>query len=261
MIQKNNLNQFIKHNKEYSELITRVEDIITYVLRLNSFKILYFVNENEREIIQACLNHFSNVECKFISKITNSDYYLAVFYHKDITVDFSSLTILYQAKFNPKFNELSHRDILGALMSLNIERHLIGDIVVKDNHLYFEVVSSLQKYLEENLTMIRRIKLNLKEAKKKVIKDQEYQEGQGIVKSLRLDNIVKLITKKSSKDTKEYILSQQVKLNQVIITNFSKQCQDNDILSLKGYGRYKLIINENKVTKKGNYSIKYLKYV
>ncbi|MDF9866830.1 RNA-binding protein YlmH [Bacilli bacterium PM5-3] len=261
MKQKNSLKQYILHNKEYESLIIRVENAISEVLRSNSFKILFFVSKKEEQIIRECLNHFSGVNCDFISKIINSDYKMALFVSDDIISNEIDTTTLYKIKFNNKFNTVDHRDVLGSLMALNISRNLIGDIVIDNNYIYFEIVSSLNKYLKENLLKIKNINVNLEESSSEITKHQNFSYFQGIVKSFRLDNIVKLITKQSSNQVRDYILSGNVKVNQIETTNFSKSCLDNDVISLKGYGRFIVVIDTSRKTKKDNYVLEYKKYV
>ncbi|MFR8392603.1 MAG: YlmH/Sll1252 family protein, partial [Pilosibacter sp.] len=51
--------------------------------------------------------------------------------------------------------ELTHRDYLGAIMNLGIERAMIGDIVLQDGNAWAFVMEKMSRYLAENLTMIR----------------------------------------------------------------------------------------------------------
>lgn len=260
MNQKNKIQSFIDHNKEYEKLILRVKDVIEQVWHLNSFKILYFVNEYQQQIIDACLNHYDNVHVSYHSQIINSEYKLATFYTDIEQVKHLESAILCTFRYNTKFNELSHRDVLGSLMALKIERHHIGDIIVEDGYVYFEIESSLYDYIKTELTSVKKVKVQLNSIDYQITKKYDFIKLNGIVKSYRLDNIVKLITKQSSKETREYILQNNVKINQVNTDNFSKLCRDNDVLSLRGYGRYLLKIDEQRKTKRDNYVIEVLKY-
>ena len=57
---------------------------------------------------------------------------------------------------NRRFAEkLTHRDYLGAIMNLGIERAMIGDIVLQDGNAWAFVMEKMSRYLAENLTMIR----------------------------------------------------------------------------------------------------------
>ena len=56
----------------------------------------------------------------------------------------------------PKFAEaLSHRDFLGALMNLGIERDVLGDIIVRDSVGYVFCEDAMAAYLADNITQER----------------------------------------------------------------------------------------------------------
>ena len=60
------------------------------------------------------------------------------------------------APANRRFaEELTHRDYLGAIMNLGIERSMIGDIVLQEGNAWVFVMEKMSRYLAENLTMIR----------------------------------------------------------------------------------------------------------
>ena len=50
--------------------------------------------------------------------------------------------------------ELSHRDYLGALMNLGIERSTLGDIVMIGKHAYLFCTDKMAPYIIENLSQI-----------------------------------------------------------------------------------------------------------
>lgn len=57
---------------------------------------------------------------------------------------------------NKKFSEdLTHRDYLGALMNLGIERCKIGDIIAEDHKALIFVKEEMAEYVTDNLTQIR----------------------------------------------------------------------------------------------------------
>ena len=56
----------------------------------------------------------------------------------------------------PKFaEELTHRDFLGALMNLGIERDVLGDIIVRGAVGYVFCEDAMADYLEKNITQVR----------------------------------------------------------------------------------------------------------
>ena len=56
----------------------------------------------------------------------------------------------------PKFAEnLSHRDFLGSILSLGIEREQVGDIIIKDGVAHVFVLDNMAAYITDNLDRIR----------------------------------------------------------------------------------------------------------
>ena len=52
-------------------------------------------------------------------------------------------------------DRLSHRDFLGSLMNLGIERETIGDIIIYENTGYIFCLETMADFITENLTRIR----------------------------------------------------------------------------------------------------------
>ena len=52
-------------------------------------------------------------------------------------------------------DRLTHRDFLGAVMTLGIKRELIGDIIIKDNGGYLICTEKIAPYICDNLTKIK----------------------------------------------------------------------------------------------------------
>lgn len=260
-MQKSKIDQFVFHNSNYKSLIMRVSELADFVNETNSFKTLFFVDKKQKEVIINYLNHYEFVEVNFQSNIINSEYEYAYLYSSKDHKKINSFISLVQVEYKNKFISLNHQDILGALMNLKIERHYLGDIVCVDNNLFFEISNHLLEYVISNIEYINKTKVVLKVIDENIIKKQEYQTYQTTIQSLRLDIIVSAIINLSRQKTKEYILQDNVKVNQIIESNISCLIENNDILSLKGYGRFLIECDVNKTNKKNKYLLYYHKYI
>lgn len=251
-IHSSNIDKFIEHNKEYKHLIKRVEEASLKVEQFNSFKILDFIDQHQQHIIKDTMNHFPKAHYQLVSKITNSERKLLVIYANETDLDDQeALTTLLKIKYPEKFDQINHHDVLGSILNSKIERRLIGDIVANETGLFIEVSTSIKDYLINNVTKIKNSKVSFEEVHESVERQDNFKTKIHIIKSNRLDVVVKAIIKKSRNETKEYILQNNVKVNQLVTDNFSMPVNDRAILSLKGYGRF--IINfKNNRTKKDN---------
>lgn len=159
-------------------------------------------------------------------------------------------------------NDLRHQDILGTLYSLNISDEMFGDVVIWNNRYFIIILSSIDNYIKSNLTSIKNSKVDLIEKNPYYLKDykQEYEEFNIIVPSIRVDVIVSKIINSSRSNALEKIKNGDIYLNYELLTKPTYMLKENDIFSIRKYGKYKFLGEINK-TKKGSLVIKYLKYV
>lgn len=159
-------------------------------------------------------------------------------------------------------NDLRHQDILGTLYSLNISDEMFGDVVIWNNRYFIIILSSIDNYIKSNLTSIKNSKVDLIERNPYYLKDykQEYEECIIIVPSIRVDVIVSKIINSSRSNALEKIKNGDIYLNYELLTKPTYMLKENDIFSIRKYGKYKFLGEINR-TKKGSLVIKYLKYV
>ncbi len=139
---------------------------------------------------------------------------------------------------NLKFaDNLSHRDFLGSLMNLGIERDTLGDIIIKDNCGYIICTETIAGYIIDNLQKIRHTYVVCERTgsiPEDSLPEPEYKEI--IVSSLRLDNIVSAEYRMSRNESKKLFMKELVFVN-----GLKKQAdytvKENDIISVRGYGR------------------------
>ena len=154
-------------------------------------------------------------------------------------VDFSEYPIKI-INFVKKYSkELTHRDYLGTILSLGIERNKIGDILVDEKGAYVFVSESVADVVM-GIEKISNCGIKTQEVKLQDIKipEQEYDDMFLIVASFRLDAFVAAITKLSRNQALLLIRGGKVSLNHRVLEDGSKGINSGDILSIRGYGRY-----------------------
>lgn len=150
------------------------------------------------------------------------------------------LTLALRATYSSAFGKLTHRDVLGALMHLGIERETLGDLIVTDTEVIVFCDPEIENYLVCNLTKIKRCSLHFKPYEGIVTYRPDIRYETKIVSSLRLDAIVAVLTKSSRGKAQSLITSGQVKVNHVILEQTSYLCNNNSAISIRGYGRFQL---------------------
>lgn len=157
---------------------------------------------------------------------------------------------------------IRHQDILGSLFALNIDSSYFGDIVLYNDYYYVFVSEDLALYIKDNLKMIGNKKVSLEEVDLSVLDNYErnYEEKEIIVSSLRIDNIISGIINTSRKVALDKIKNKEVIVNYDVMNKNSYILKENDIFSIRRYGKYKFV-GIVKSTKKNNFIVRYLKYI
>ena len=159
-------------------------------------------------------------------------------------------------------DSLRHQDILGSIFSLNIDKEVFGDIIVDDNNYYFYLLESMKDYFLTNFNKIKNTYIELEEIDEGTLKDykRKFKELELTTKSERIDTIVSKITNTSRSKVKDKFKNKEVVLNYEVLTNPSYLLKEEDIFSIRKYGKFKYI-GKVKKTKKNNYIIKIHKYL
>lgn len=157
--------------------------------------------------------------------------------------------------------ELGHRDYLGAVLNLGIERKNIGDIILMEHEAYFFVKPKLSQMLCEELTRIRHtfVIVQCVEMQEFQYKPR-YKEITGTVASLRLDCLLGLAYASSRTKLKGLIEAGKVFVNGKLITSNGYHIKDGDIISVRGVGKFRFV-KQITVTKKNRISVLLYLYV
>lgn len=168
-------------------------------------------------------------------------------------------------KFRPvhlKFaEELTHRDYLGALMNLGIERSKLGDIIIQNGEAFLFAHRALAPYITENLGKVRHTIVVAE-----IIDgihfsyEPQFEEIKGTVASVRLDALLSIAFNTSRSKLTALIEAGRVFVNGKLVTSNGYRLKEDDIISVRQMGRfrYKGILSE---TKKGRCYVMIHKYI
>ena len=167
-------------------------------------------------------------------------------------------------KVTYKKNEsLTHRDFLGALMSLRLSRESFGDIIVSDDrgtaHIF--VLKNMAEIVASELKSVGRTGVLAELADLCDFRyEPRFEEIKGTVPSFRLDCVVALMISKSRALAQELIENESVSVAHRIMTQPSKQVAEGSVVSVKRYGRF-ILESYGAVTKKGRNFVICKKYL
>ncbi|MBR3525981.1 MAG: hypothetical protein IKO11_09045 [Lachnospiraceae bacterium] len=172
------------------------------------------------------------------------------------------LRVLYIRPKQEKFaDRLTHRDFLGAILNLGIERDVIGDIIVKEHSAYVFALEEMADYICSGLERVRHtaVKCSISE---EVPADclPKLREENVTVASPRLDAIIAKLYHLSRGEAKKLFDSEKITVNGKLCKNPETVLKENSRVSVRGYGKLEYR-GEEHTTKKGKTGITIWRYV
>ena len=167
-------------------------------------------------------------------------------YEEDFPIVCIKITPLIK-KFSDEF---SHRDFLGAIMNLGIDRSTIGDIFLQENEGYVYCLESISDYIMENLDKVKHTHIKCEKLKDSLrfIKD----EGKILeitVTSDRIDVVVSGVYHVSRSESLSYFEKGIVYVNGRLCTSNAKNLKASDVVNVRGKGKF-LYQGTQHITKK-----------
>lgn len=176
------------------------------------------------------------------------------------------ITMLKIEPAHKKFAEkLTHRDYLGSLLGLGIERCKIGDIIVsseqvsfsekaKANCAYVFCHRKMAEFLIQELCKVRHTQVNVSISEEDVSPSIQFKEMKGSVASLRADAVIALVCKLSRSAVITLFQSQKIFVNGKLTESNSQLLKEGDIVSVRGYGKF-IFEEVLSLTKKDRYYV------
>lgn len=152
----------------------------------------------------------------------------------------------------PKYAEfLTHRDFLGAIMNLGIERSTVGDIFVQEKEAIIFCQENIAAYLVENLIRVRhtQVKCAVVEAAEH-LRAPVTEKLAFSVSSTRIDAIISKVYNLARSRGLELFRSGRVYVNGRMAENNSCMLKEGDAVTVRGFGRF-VYIGEQGETRKG----------
>lgn len=152
-----------------------------------------------------------------------------------------------------KFAEaLTHRDVLGALMHLGIERSTLGDILFDGKTAYLLCSSEMADYICGSLERVRHTTVHVRVIPEFPSALAARTEPHSIqIASERLDAVIAKLFRISRGDCLTLFHAKKVFLNGAVTENSSHTVREGDRVSVRGYGKFRYC-GVSGTTKKGN---------
>lgn len=229
-------------------------DIVTFsdFLNLNELNILHTTPKDLFPSRYETYGGYEPAERQMVAFLPDALYY-------DYQYPISVLRI---SPANRKFaEELTHRDFLGGILHLGIERSCLGDLLVEDSICHVFVTDTMADFICEQLTRIRHTVVKTEKIDGESFSfTPRLETVKGTVASVRLDTVLSVAFPLSRSRMTGLVEGGKVFVNGKLITSNGYRLKEGDIISVRGMGKlvYQGVLSE---TKKGRQYIQAGKYI
>ena len=165
-----------------------------------------------------------------------------------------------KAEIDQRFRTLTHSDILGALMHLQIERESFGDFWVEDRYIYLYTTSTMGRFLRDHLIRIGNASVSFEITDEHPVQEFHYKEINVVLASVRLDVVVSALAHISRSQAKQMIRQGLVQVDHVTLVDADEVCNNNCTVSIRGTGRFQYV-GQTYTTRKGKIGAKFLQSI
>lgn len=251
-IDKEKYTGFINDADAKQTVIKNISKLET-VLESHIEKHTDFLDPYVQGLFISIINAFDELKYKLYGGTVQSERKVIQIYRHYLQED-ELMDPLSYLQINYQSDDITHKDVLGSVLSLGIVREKIGDIYIKKNNAQIIVDNSVSGFIKLELKKIKNVNVDIKEIQKEdIIKPEQALEEKIIfVPSLRIDNIISSAYNISRAKASEIIKSKRVKINHEQISSSSQLVELKSLISTKKMGRIILLDDEISFTKKGN---------
>ncbi len=249
----------------YRQMTRRLDDLMVAAERRRQVLQTDFLDLNEASAVMAYLD--SKRACYIMDGgYVGAERKVALITGENRLESLEGMAPFYYIRIQPidlRFSKQpGHRDYLGALMNLGIERRVLGDLLVDEEGALIICLSQIGEFILANLLQVASCQVTtmlIDQAESINIK-RHTEEITGTVASLRIDNVIRLAFNLSRNDSMQLIRIGKVFVNSKEITKASLEVTTSQTVAVRGYGKF-LIKEIGKTTRKGRQALVLEKYI
>ena len=247
-------------NREDALFAARIEDMFTLAEEKCLTRFSFFLDEHQQSLArQIAASHGGNYG--FYGGFADSERTVLGIFPFYQEVEYTLYPVVAVTVTFRKEDTLSHRDFLGALMSLLIKRESIGDILVGEGIGVIFTFDTIAPIIIQELTKIGRVGVRCQMGPPQSLPvSHHFLDLSGTVSSMRLDCIVSFLTNLSREKSAQLIRSGLVQVGGMVWESVSDTVQPGSKISIRGYGKF-LIEEQGALTKKGRIHLLCKKYI
>lgn len=244
--------------KELQQLRKRMAELSRKSYEHNIYTYTGFLSMAEQDVFYGMPMEEKGKEYRFFGGTEDCERRMLRFGSKEsmgYEEDFPIVCLAVRPLMEKFADSMTHRDFLGALMNLGIDRSAAGDIFIEGKTAYIFCTEKIAPYIMENLNKVKHTDVKCSPADAgKELPVKEPEEIHFTVASERADGIVAKIYHLSRNQSLELFRGKKIYVNGRVNENNSYVIKSGDAVSVRGYGRF-VYYGRGHETKKGKWSV------
>ncbi len=231
------------NDKDDELAISSILDKVELALKRNQPIFTHFLNPYYLHLVRPILDQLARInyfeygghkraERRILGVMP--DYYLKEMVDTPITI----LSI----KGQFRFQRVSHRDFLGAILGTGIKRKMIGDLILFNGGCQVVITKEIKDYLVLNLEQVHKIGVEVEEIESEdlEIEPERTKLIEDTVPSLRLDCVASSGFGTSRTKMSQEIEKGRIKVNWKVVEDPAYSITEDDLISIRGRGRVEI---------------------
>ena len=241
---------------EGEETAVRLVDLAEQAMRTQKFRLSGFLDGFGVEIAEAVAANYDGLHVDFDGGYQGAERQRAMLVHDAFGGHPEFNIVVLKAVWKQEFSRIGHRDVLGALMGLGIERDCLGDILMSGGTARIITDKKMAEFLKENCSAFgaTAIRWEDDEVENIIPREEKTKDINATVASLRADAIAASGYGISRSKAAADIEAEKLKINWQTVKSASQTVKQGDVLSLRGRGRVE-VAEVRGTTKKGRVSV------
>lgn len=222
-------------------LKARVEDAVRLCKRRSAPVFIGFLDERQQVITKGMVSPSDDVVCSFWGGHDEGERTLLGVSPTFMPMENEWFPITAMAFHFRAGQSITHRDVLGSILTSGVKREMLGDILCADGLAVVFVKDEVVSYLQAEITKIGGEGVRCEVPFSGTLPQAHtFVTRRDTVASPRLDAVLRVCLAVSREEAAKRIESGLVSVNHMVCETVSAEVHEHDVLSIRGAGRFRV---------------------
>jgi len=235
---------FDHFRKEERPFVERALEMLTQVERKQAMRLTDFLDPRQMSIFQSLASQVQDVQVSASGGYEGAERVRVLLHPDYLPVEHEDYRlVLLRIVADQRFHALQHRDVMGALLHVGLKREKFGDMLVDNDGCFVVVAEEVADFVCTQVTQIHRTPVSFERLPWEEFTPPapRFTEKMITVPSPRTDAVLGEVYHFSRAKALVPIRAGKVKVNWRVVEDPSHPLQTGDMVSLAGFGRFKVL--------------------